>query len=1084
MATINGTDNPEDLIGGAEDDVLNALGGKDRLYAKGGNDTLYGGEGNDLLDGMEGADVMFGGSGNDIYRVDEAGDVVSEETVAGIDDGGLDEVHSTISYQLTAHIERLLLKGSEDINGTGNDIDNRLKANDGANVLDGMGGDDLIYGYGGNDTLIGGAGSDTLYGGIGADQFVFDLASPGEVDTIADYDSEDMIRISAAGFGLSVGAGLVETQSGSYGLASAYFALISGAGNVQGTASGHGQFLYNTTTNTLLWDADGAGTASAGTALANFNGGAAIGVSDFVAFQPAGPSVGNISIDDVTISEGNSGSKVATFTVSRTGTLGFTVDFATADGTATTSDADYVAQSGQLVFAEGQASRTIEITINGDTVFEPDESFTVNLSGATGGTIVDGQGVATIANDDAAPPEVGNISINDVSITEGDSGSSVATFTVSRTGTAAFSVNYATSDGTARVDGFDYLAAAGQLVFAAGQSSRTISVDILGDTAAEANEDFFVSLSGNTGGAIIDGTGRGVITDDDAPAAPNVLERRIASGGDDVEEKSTGSIRVNSSDLELSDDGSSSQHVGLRFTALDIPKNAIITHAYIQFRSDEVNSGVVNLTIAGEATDDATSFTTTRFDVSSRPTTTATVAWSPAAWQSVGAMGADQQTADLSSIVQEIVSRPGWTPQNDLSFIISGSGTRTADAFEGGAAFAPLLHVEWLSGNVGNTVGIDNGTPNPVIEAAGAHVDFTVSLGAIEAEDVVVTYSTLDVSAVAGEDYVGVSNGQLVIAAGALSGTIPINVIDDTLLEADETFSVILHSATLAGSGTSVVLADARGDAVIESDEAPLLPPTVIAQYSTQAWGSTDPSGLAYISTTGKLVMVDSEVEESPFNRTQNYFTLTQNGVLEGTESLFPFTDEPTGLTYNPTNGLLYISDDDDERVYWVDPSNPTVALGFFATIPLGGIDAEDVAVNPADGHIFIINGLDRRIVETDATGSQVFSSVVLPTVIEDPEALAYDANHDVFLVGGGFSANIWIVDRGGGIIDTIDELTNYRNPIGNSRVHVKDIEIAPSSDPNDAASTLSLYVADFGASHVDDGRVFEMTYPDGFFIT
>ena len=119
--------------------------------------------------------------------------------------------------------------------------------------------------------------------------------------------------------------------------------------------------------------------------------------------QPV-PDVGNIAISDVTISEGDAGTKTATFTVSRTGTAAFTVDFSTTDGTAT-AGSDYLHNAGTLHFAAGQASQTLSVTINGDTTFEANETFFVNLANATnGGTILDGQGVGTITNDDPAPP--------------------------------------------------------------------------------------------------------------------------------------------------------------------------------------------------------------------------------------------------------------------------------------------------------------------------------------------------------------------------------------------------------------------------------------------------------------------------------------------------------------------------------------------------------------------------------------------------------------------------------------------------------------------------------------------------------
>ena len=107
-----------------------------------------------------------------------------------------------------------------------------------------------------------------------------------------------------------------------------------------------------------------------------------------------------VSINDQSISEGNSGTQVATFTVTRTGgTAAFAVNYATADGTATVADSDYVANSGTLNFGANVNTQTISVTINGDTKVEPDETFFVNLSGATNGaTISDSQGIGTITN--------------------------------------------------------------------------------------------------------------------------------------------------------------------------------------------------------------------------------------------------------------------------------------------------------------------------------------------------------------------------------------------------------------------------------------------------------------------------------------------------------------------------------------------------------------------------------------------------------------------------------------------------------------------------------------------------------------
>ena len=123
-----------DVKGTAGSDTLVAFDTDDRIYAYGGDDVLFGGLGNDLLDGMTGADTMYGGAGNDRYRVDDAGDVASEDqNNDGLDDGGTELVESTISYTLGAFLENLTLTGTAAIDGTGNGLANKIKGNDAAN---------------------------------------------------------------------------------------------------------------------------------------------------------------------------------------------------------------------------------------------------------------------------------------------------------------------------------------------------------------------------------------------------------------------------------------------------------------------------------------------------------------------------------------------------------------------------------------------------------------------------------------------------------------------------------------------------------------------------------------------------------------------------------------------------------------------------------------------------------------------------------------------------------------------------------------------------------------------------------------
>ncbi|MEA2403470.1 MAG: hypothetical protein QOE08_117, partial [Thermoleophilaceae bacterium] len=146
---------------------------------------------------------------------------------------------------------------------------------------------------------------------------------------------------------------------------------------------------------------------------------------------------------------------------------------------------------------------------------EPDETFTVNLSGAAGATIADSQGIGTITNDETG------LAINDQSVAEGNSGTTPATFTVTRSGatTGITTVHYATADGSANA-GSDYAATSGDLTFLTGETTKTIAVNVNGDTGVEPDETFKVNLAGAAGAALTDPQGTGTITNDDVAAPP------------------------------------------------------------------------------------------------------------------------------------------------------------------------------------------------------------------------------------------------------------------------------------------------------------------------------------------------------------------------------------------------------------------------------------------------------------------------------------------------------------------------------------------------------------------------------------
>ncbi len=233
----------------------------------------------------------------------------------------------------------------------------------------------------------------------------------------------------------------------------------------------------------------------------------------------------SLSINDVTVTEGTN--PTAVFTVTLTYPAGFRdftsrVDYTTANGTAT-APGDYSQSSGTVTFLPGptpggSVSMTVSIPIADDALPEPTETFTVTLSNANPPFAILRNGTCTILDNDAPPPTLPTLSINDTTVLEGSAGTANAVFTVSLSAvpSSQVTVSFATADGTATIADNDYNSAAGTLTFPPGDNTpRTISVAVVGDARVEGNENFFVNLSSPSGASIADAQGIGAILDDD-----------------------------------------------------------------------------------------------------------------------------------------------------------------------------------------------------------------------------------------------------------------------------------------------------------------------------------------------------------------------------------------------------------------------------------------------------------------------------------------------------------------------------------------------------------------------------------------
>ena len=199
--------------------------------------------------------------------------------------------------------------------------------------------------------------------------------------------------------------------------------------------------------------------------------------------------------------------------------------------------------------------------------------------------------------------------------------------------------------------------------------------------------------------------------------ASGTLERRVAMAADDAEELASGVISSQTGWIELVQDGSP-QTVGLRFTGVTVPHGATITAAWLQFSSAGIQNVATNLLVRAQAADNPAPFASTFGNISSRPRTAAGTAWQPPAWTMIGQAGAAQRTPSLSAVLQEVVNRPGWSSGSPMVIIITGSGLRTAESYEGNPPRAALLHVEFTT----PVTGVGEGpAPSLALRRVGAH---------------------------------------------------------------------------------------------------------------------------------------------------------------------------------------------------------------------------------------------------------------------------------------------------------------------------------------------------------------------------
>ena len=646
-----------------------------------------------------------------------------------------------------------------------------------------------------------------------------------------------------------------------------------------------------------------------------------------------------LSISSPTVTEG-SGSSSLEFIVTLSAASGqqVTVGYADAGTGTATSDVDYTEiTSGTLTLAAGVTRDTLAVPVTADALDEDNETVIVELSSPSNATLTGGvstlTGTGTITDDDDPPV----VSIADASVAEGTTGATPSLeFIVSLSAASGkvVTVGYADATSGSATSGTDYTAiTSGTLTFAAGVTSDTLAVSVLGDVLDEDAETVIVELSNPNNATLTGGgstlTGTGTITDDDDPPVVSITDASVTEGdtGDTPSLEFIVSLSAASGKVVTvgyADATSGTATSGTDYTA--------ITSGTLTFAA-----GVTSDTLAVSVTgDDANEPDETVIVTLSNPSN-ATFTGGGATLTGTGTITNDDGVPRLSISSPTVTEGSG---SSSLEFIVTlnaasgqpvtvnyedaGSGTATSgDDYTaitaGTLTFAAGVTRDTLAvsvtadaldeddetvivelSNASNaaiitatgTGTITDDDATPTLSIADASVDegttgdtpsleFIVSLSAVSGRQVTVGYAdATSGTATSGTDYTEITSGTLTIAAGVTSDTLAVSVLGDALDEDDETVIVTLSSAsnaTLTGGGSTLT-----GTGTINDDDDP--PVLSIGTPSVDEGDDTETPSLEFIvslsAASAKVVTVAYEDAGTGTATSGTDYTALDSGTL------------------------------------------------------------------------------------------------------------------------------------------------------------------------------------------------------------
>ena len=743
----------------------------------------------------------------------------------------------------------------------------------------------------------------------------------------------------------------------------------------------------------------------------------ALAIADAEVIEPDGTATRNMQFT-VTLA-GNATEKTVT------------VDYATSveSGDLATSGTDFTAASGTLTFAPGQTQKTFNVAVKGDDSYEgqPTETFTVTLSNEENATLADATATGTI-QDDEGPPR---LSIADATKTAPESGSLTFTVTLlGDPTTKVVTVDYATSNGTDEehaTAGEDYTATSGTLTFpanAAGGTTRTFSVSISSDNLDEYDETFTVTLSNEQNAEFAetgDETATGTITDDDplptvrmhreltdpdnpamillaavgedsgplrvpvslsAPSGRTVtVTWRTADGhaqtdataGDDYTAVSGGELEIPPGDtlgfaeVTINDD---STREGSEVVVVQIDS---VEHGQLDANASSVrgsiedDEGVPSFSVADATADENAGTVTFTVTLSGATEKASSVDWATSS-----------ESGDTATVRTDYTAASGTV---DIAAEAT-SGTFTVDIADDSLDEADETFSITLSSPVEGqlasdptatgTITDDDDPPAVTVAPATARenagrIRFTATLAGESGREATLDWTTADDTATAGADYTAVTAGTVIFPVGQTVRTFDVALLQDTISEADETFTVNLASA----DGTVGVTASQTATGTIEDDEGPPGISIADARSATESgtieftatlsnesalevtatWATADgtaTAGTDYTGLTGQtLTFAPGEIEKTLA------VTITDDEVHDPEETFKVVLSGPTNATIRRAEATGTITDNDGPPVLSI--ADATLTEGdsgdrgtMTFTVTMAGKPSGDVTVDYA----------------------------------------------------------------------------------------------------------------------------------------